>query len=516
MLGKSRGAASNDTVSQSKEKRHPFRWVAFVFLTLCVLAYFPSLASLVFLVAALLICPMRRFRSLDFMQRMEALVASSGMHANLVLNIAATIVFLIGAMIAPTSSEATRSAPKATNDGLINATSEIEYSNEPVAIFDYVVCSDEDAKLEVTDDIVANKVGPQVVTFRITRGFFRNSEESVELTVRDTQAPTVEFAADSIEIMAGDEFDPSTNIEMVADPVDGELAEVREEPIAQKGEVGLDCLYDEGWYLVSPVDTNKVGEQEISVTAVDQHGNKATSSFKIKIADPFEGIQFKQKTSELEYSNKQVDPAKFVECSNPEVTITADKIALNKVGDIKVTYTYMKGDATKEEVLTFHVRDTKGPRITLGENELSIEKGESFDPYENVASVADEVDGSLERVEGEPENDGDGWYTIQGSYDVDVPSKYYLTVVACDRNGNRESKEFSLLVKDPPSQETESSNQDDGAPKHDYIVNTSTGKFHYPSCRDVKKMKDSNKWDVNTTHDELVSMGYSPCGHCHP
>ena len=167
-------------------------------------------------------------------------------------------------------------------------------------------------------------------------------------------------------------------------------------------------------------------------------------------------------------------------------------------------------------MLTFHVRDTKGPRITLGENELSIEKGESFDPYENVASVADEVDGSLERGEGEPENDGDGWYTIQGSYDVDVPSKYYLTVVACDRNGNRESKEFSLLVKDPPSQETESSNQDDGAPKHDYIVNTSTGKFHYPSCRDVKKMKDSNKWDVNTTHDELVSMGYSPCGHCHP
>lgn len=27
----------------------------------------------------------------------------------------------------------------------------------------------------------------------------------------------------------------------------------------------------------------------------------------------------------------------------------------------------------------------------------------------------------------------------------------------------------------------------------DYVVNTNTGKFHYPSCSSVKKMKESNK-----------------------
>lgn len=516
MFGKSKDAAENDTTSQSEEKRHPFRWIAFVFLILCTLTYFPSVATLVFLVASLLICPVKRFRRLHFMQRMEALVASSGMRTDLVLNVAAAVMFLVGAIIAPTSPEATRSAPKATDNELISVTGEIEYSNDPVAVFDYVVCSDENAKLEVTDDVVANKVGSQVVTFKISRGFFRNSEENVELTVRDTQAPSVELAQDSIEIMAGEAFDPSSNIEKVADPVDGDLAEVQEEPKAKNGKVGLDRIYDEGWYLVSPVDTSKVGEQEVAVTAVDQHGNKTTSTFELKVADPFEGIRLKQKTSELEYSNKQVDPTKFVECSDPEVTITADKISLKKVGDIKVTYTYAKENATKEEVLTFHVRDTKEPRITLGKDELSIEKGESFDPYENIASVEDEVDGALARVEEEPDGNEEGWYTIQGSYDVDVPSKYYLTVLACDRNGNRVNKEFSLLVRDSQSQGTDSVDQDSEEPTYEYIVNINTGKFHYPSCSDVKRMKESNKRSMTTTHDELVSMGYSPCGRCNP
>lgn len=50
----------------------------------------------------------------------------------------------------------------------------------------------------------------------------------------------------------------------------------------------------------------------------------------------------------------------------------------------------------------------------------------------------------------------------------------------------------------------------------DYIVNINTGKFHYPSCSSVKKMKESNKMYYTGTRDELVSKGYSPCGNCHP
>ncbi len=49
-----------------------------------------------------------------------------------------------------------------------------------------------------------------------------------------------------------------------------------------------------------------------------------------------------------------------------------------------------------------------------------------------------------------------------------------------------------------------------------YILNTSKGKFHYPTCSGVGQMKESNKASVFCSRDLLLAMGYSPCGTCHP
>ena len=49
-----------------------------------------------------------------------------------------------------------------------------------------------------------------------------------------------------------------------------------------------------------------------------------------------------------------------------------------------------------------------------------------------------------------------------------------------------------------------------------YVLNTNTKKFHYPTCNSVSKMKAKNRQDVNTTRDEIIAMGYDPCGICHP
>ena len=49
-----------------------------------------------------------------------------------------------------------------------------------------------------------------------------------------------------------------------------------------------------------------------------------------------------------------------------------------------------------------------------------------------------------------------------------------------------------------------------------YILNTNTLKFHYPDCKSVKQMKESNKQEYTGSRDELISRGYSPCGNCHP
>lgn len=49
-----------------------------------------------------------------------------------------------------------------------------------------------------------------------------------------------------------------------------------------------------------------------------------------------------------------------------------------------------------------------------------------------------------------------------------------------------------------------------------YIANTNTKKFHYPTCSSVDQMKESNKWYFTGTRDELIELGYDPCGRCHP
>lgn len=49
-----------------------------------------------------------------------------------------------------------------------------------------------------------------------------------------------------------------------------------------------------------------------------------------------------------------------------------------------------------------------------------------------------------------------------------------------------------------------------------YVLNTNTLKFHNPDCRSVNQMKDKNKQVFTGSRDEIIAMGYSPCGNCHP
>lgn len=49
-----------------------------------------------------------------------------------------------------------------------------------------------------------------------------------------------------------------------------------------------------------------------------------------------------------------------------------------------------------------------------------------------------------------------------------------------------------------------------------YVLNTNTKKFHYPNCGSVKKISEKNRQDFYGTREELIAMGYSPCGNCDP
>ena len=54
------------------------------------------------------------------------------------------------------------------------------------------------------------------------------------------------------------------------------------------------------------------------------------------------------------------------------------------------------------------------------------------------------------------------------------------------------------------------------AEQYDYVLNTNTHKFHYPSCKSVNQMKEKNKKEFHGTREEVIQQGYEPCKNCNP
>lgn len=67
-------------------------------------------------------------------------------------------------------------------------------------------------------------------------------------------------------------------------------------------------------------------------------------------------------------------------------------------------------------------------------------------------------------------------------------------------------------ISEESSQQGESSQATEG----DYILNTSSRKFHLPDCPSVDKIKEKNKEEYHGSRENLMEQGYEPCQSCHP
>ena len=50
----------------------------------------------------------------------------------------------------------------------------------------------------------------------------------------------------------------------------------------------------------------------------------------------------------------------------------------------------------------------------------------------------------------------------------------------------------------------------------DYVLNTSSKKFHDPACSGAADIKADNRQDYSGSRDLLLAQGYEPCGRCKP
>lgn len=63
---------------------------------------------------------------------------------------------------------------------------------------------------------------------------------------------------------------------------------------------------------------------------------------------------------------------------------------------------------------------------------------------------------------------------------------------------------------------TDSPRENTGIPAADYVLNTNTGKFHYPNCSSVQEMAEHNKLYYSGSREDVIAMGYVPCKRCNP
>lgn len=54
------------------------------------------------------------------------------------------------------------------------------------------------------------------------------------------------------------------------------------------------------------------------------------------------------------------------------------------------------------------------------------------------------------------------------------------------------------------------------APVIDYVLNTNTGKFHYPDCSSVDQIKPEHWLDFSGNREDVIARGYQPCKKCNP
>lgn len=103
---------------------------------------------------------------------------------------------------------------------------------------------------------------------------------------------------------------------------------------------------------------------------------------------------------------------------------------------------------------------------------------------------------------------GDSWLSSEkGNSDSSSGGNSAVSQSAADKNGTQQAAVQTESVKEtsaPVSTGTE------------YILNTNTKKFHYPSCSSVKQMKASNKKEYTGSRDDLIAQGYDPCKKCNP
>lgn len=149
---------------------------------------------------------------------------------------------------------------------------EVEYGIDQKAI-DWDKVSTTNGNKITTSDFDTKKVGETEVIFTVCLDDTCKDFKQ-KLEIKDTKNPEIKLKSEKVELTEGDNFDPTSNIESVKDPVNGDIKKSEDSKITKSG------------YLInSDVNNKQAGEYTVKITAFDVNGNKAESSYKVTVKE---------------------------------------------------------------------------------------------------------------------------------------------------------------------------------------------------------------------------------------
>ena len=227
-------------------------------------------------------------------------------------------------------------------------------------------------------------------------------------------------------------------------------------------------------------DTYSLGSANVSILGLNAGSDVNNSSIVLK-------VQYRE-TTFLFTGDAEREAEQVILNSGVDISSTVLKVG-HHGSDTSTTYPFLR------EIMPMYAV-------------ISVGKGNIYDhPTDNTLSRLRDADVIVFRTD----LHGDIVFTSDGK----------TITVSTDKSASEEdvmTPGGSTIVTPPdvthdPKPEESNDTQSSGT---DYVVNINTGKFHYPTCSSVKKMKESNKMFYTRMRDDLISQGYSPCGNCHP
>ena len=236
------------------------------------------------------------------------------------------------------------------------------------------------------------------------------------------------------------------------------------------------------------------------------------------------------------------DDAQIIEVYNGSGTQVIAYQSLIEIGSDEVTgdaltdwyFNYIEETDYDSYVIVFtDVSDGTGVYGTEGYISVNVVLSEGSDGSYQVSDSDDAItylpseDGTLEIYESEDETEDD---TEEEEETTTASDSAENTTAATTKStesttaATTKSTESTTAATTASTQSTttattkstETTTTATTAATSTYILNTSTMKFHKPSCSSVDQMNEENKLTYTGTRTEVIAMGYEACKRCNP